>query len=110
MGMGEEDIVTYPDTRVVLLLVGLVVTLGVSDLGLEVVDVLGDIVTDTREVGPLEISIEVDLYDTVGNGDLELRDGRPGTTVEDEESGLVILSLELLLEVGLVLAETRSIR
>jgi len=30
--------------------------------------------------------------------------------VEDEESGLVVLSLELLLEVGLVLAETGGIR
>lgn len=66
------DIATYPDARIVLLLVGLVLTLGVSDLGLEVVDVLGDKVTDTAEVGPLEISIEVDLYNTVGDGDLEL--------------------------------------
>lgn len=30
--------------------------------------------------------------------------------MEDEESGLVVLSLELLLEVGLVLAETGGIR
>lgn len=34
-----------PDSRVVLLLVGLIGALGVADLGLEVIDVLGDIVT-----------------------------------------------------------------
>jgi hypothetical protein len=97
---------TYPDTRVVLLLVGLVLALGVADLGLEVLDVGGDEVAHAREVGPLHVGVEVDLDDTVGDGDLELLVGRAGAAVEDEEGGLVLGGLELLLEVGLVLAET----
>lgn len=74
-----------PDSGVVLLLVGLVGTLGVANLGLEVVDVLGDVVPDTAEVSPLEVSVEVDLDDTKGDGGAELLDGGAGATVENEE-------------------------
>lgn len=74
-----------PDSGVVLLLVGLVGTLGVAHLGLEVVDVLGDVVPDTAEVSPLEVSVEVDLDDTKGDGGAELLDGGAGATVENEE-------------------------
>jgi hypothetical protein len=73
-------------SRVILLLVGLVSTLGVADLGLEVVDVLGDVVTilksaqesiypwespssgilpDAGEVRPLQVSVDIDLDHTV---------------------------------------------
>lgn len=96
---------TYPDTRVILLLVGLVRALGVADLRVEVLDVLGHVVADTAEVGPLEIGVEVDLDDAVRDGLLELRRRGAGAAVEHEERGLVVLGLELLLEVGLVLAE-----
>ena len=99
---------TYPDTRVVLLLVGLVGTLGVADLRVEVLDILGDVVTDTTEVGPLQIRVEVDLDDAVRDGVLELGRGRARPAVEDEEGRLVVLGVELLLQVSLVLAEPAS--
>ena len=94
-----------PDAGVVLLLVGLVGALGVADLGLEVVDVVGDVVTDTGQVAPLEISVDVDLDDTVGDGLTVLLLGGTGTAVENEEDGLLVLATELLGDVSLVLAK-----
>lgn len=87
------------------LLVGLVSTVGVADLAAEVVLLADHVVADTLSVGVLEVSVEVDLADTVGDGLLELLDGRAGTTVEDEEDGLLILGASLLLDVLLVLGE-----
>ena len=87
------------------LLVGLVSTVGVADLAAEVVLLADHVVADTLSVGVLEVSVEVDLADTVGDGLLELLDGGTGTTVEDEEDGLVILGASLLLDVLLVLGE-----
>ena len=94
-----------PDAGVVLLLVGLVGTLGVADLGLEVVDVVDDVVTDTGQVAPLEISVDVDLDDTVGDSLTVLLLGGAGTAVEDEENGLLVLTAKLLGNVSLVLAK-----
>jgi hypothetical protein len=74
-------------------------------LAAEVVLLADHVVADTLSVGVLEVSVEVDLADTVGDGLLELLDGRAGTTVEDEEDGLVILGASLLLDVLLVLGE-----
>lgn len=48
---------TNPDARIVLLLVGLVSTLGVTNLGAQVVNVVSDEVTDTGKVSPLEIRV-----------------------------------------------------
>lgn len=94
-----------PDTRVELLLVGLVSSLGVTDGGHKVVLVLQDIVTDTLDVGELGISVNVDLDDTALDTSTELVDRGTGTTVEDEENGLVVGGLELLLNIGLVLTQ-----
>ena len=96
----------YPDPRIVLLLVWLVIALGIADLCLKILDIRRDIIPHAAEVSPLQIRVEVDLDDTAPNGLLELFDGRAGTAVEDEEGRLVILALELFLEVDLVLAET----
>lgn len=41
----------------------------------------------------------------MGDGVLELGGGRARAAVEDEESRLVVLGVELLFQVGLVLAE-----
>lgn len=76
---------TDPDTGVVLLLVGLVSTLGVTDLRLQVLNVVDHVVADTAGVGPLQVSVQVDLDDTVGDGGVELLNRGAGTTVEDEE-------------------------
>ena len=80
------------------LLVGLVSTVGVADLAAEVVLLANHVVADTLSVGVLEVSVEVDLADTVGDGLLEILDGRARATVEDEEDGLVILRANLLLD------------
>mmetsp|Transcript_9708 Transcript_9708/g.27207 ORF Transcript_9708/g.27207 Transcript_9708/m.27207 type:complete len:432 (-) Transcript_9708:11-1306(-) len=88
-------------TGVVVLLVGLVICLGVSDLSLEVVVVLGLVLADSVPVGPLSVSVDVHLDDTVTNGLLDLIDGGTGAAVEDELHGLVLIAAELLLDVGL---------
>lgn len=76
---------TNPDAGVVVLLVGLVSAVRVADLRVEVLDLAGDVVTDTAQVGPLQVSVEVDLDDTVADGLLELGVAGAGATVEDEE-------------------------
>lgn len=48
-----------------LLLVGLVPAFGVSNLGLEIVNVVGDIISDARQVSPLQVSVYVHLDDTI---------------------------------------------
>lgn len=97
--------VTYPHARVEELLVRLVSALGVADLGHEVVLLVEDVVTDTAQVGPLHVGVEVDLDDTVADGLLVLFLGGAGAAVEDEEDGLVLLRAGLLLHVFLVLLE-----
>jgi hypothetical protein len=53
----------------------------------------------------LHVGVKVDLDDTVANSLLVFLLGGAGTTVEDEENGLVLLGAGLLLDVGLVLGE-----
>lgn len=48
-----------------LLLVGLVLAFGVSDLGLEIVNVVGDIISDARQVSPLQVGVHVHLDDPI---------------------------------------------
>lgn len=72
---------------------------------LQVLDVLRDVVTDTNQVSPLEVSVDVDLDDTEGDGLLELLNGGARTTVEDEEDGLVVAVAKLLGDELLVLAK-----
>lgn len=94
-----------PDTWVEELLVWLVLAVWVTDLLHDVVLLVQDVVPDAGEVGVLEISVQVDLDDTVGDGLLELLLGGSGSTVEDEEDWLVLLGLDGRLDVSLVLAE-----
>lgn len=96
---------TDPDTGVEVLLVGLVSTVGVANCCQEVVLLVQNVVTNARQVGELHVSVEVDLNDTVADGLLVFCLGGSGTTVENEEDGLVIGGADLLLDVGLVLLE-----
>lgn len=66
---------------------------------------LTHVVPDTLEVSELKVGIKVDLDNTVGDGNVELLLAGTGTTVEDQEQGLVLRSVDLLLGVGLVLAQ-----
>lgn len=82
----DESLLTLPnpDSGVVLLLVGLVGTIGVTNLSHEVVLLLEDEVTDTAKVSPLGVSVNVHLNNAVDNSLSDLILGRTGTTVEDK--------------------------
>lgn len=67
-----------------MLLVWLVGSLWVSDLGLEVVLLLLDEVSDTGKVSPLGVGVDVHLNHTVDNGLSDLVLGRSRSTVEDK--------------------------
>jgi hypothetical protein len=62
-------------------------------------------ISDSSGVRELRVSVDVDLDDTVANGGKVFVLLRTRATVEDEEDGLVIRGLELLLDVGLVLSK-----
>ena len=80
---------TDPDTRVKEFLVRLLRTVRVTDGTLQVVMLLLNKVTNTRQISVLRVCVDVDLDHTVANSFLVLILGRAGTTVEDEENGLV---------------------
>jgi hypothetical protein len=88
-----------------VLLVWLILSVWVADLLHDVVLLGEDVVSDTGEVSVLEVSVEVDLDDTVADCVGELLLGGSGSTVEDEEDGLVLLGSDGVLDVLLVLAE-----
>jgi hypothetical protein len=59
-------------TRIEILLVGLILTIGVADLGLEVVLLVEYVITDTFKIGVLRIGIEVDLNNAIADGGQKL--------------------------------------
>ena len=75
---------------IVVLLVGDIISVGVSDLSLKVVVVLGFVLTDSVPVCPLGISVNVHLDNTGLNGVLDILDIGTRTSVEDEKHGLVV--------------------
>jgi hypothetical protein len=72
-----------PNSGIVLLLVGLIGTFGVTDLRHEVVLLVENKVSDTGQVGELGVGVDVHLDDTVDDGSSDLILGRTGSTVED---------------------------
>lgn len=92
---------TQRHTRIVVLLVGLIITIGVSNLSLEVVMVLGFISTDTIPEGPLGVGINVHLDNTGFNGITNVFDRGTRTSVENKEHGLIIIGSDLFLDVFL---------
>jgi len=94
-----------PDTGVVELLVGLVSSLGVTDLGQEVILLLENEVSDPSQVGELGVGINVHLDNTVIDGSVDLFFGRARASVEDKVEGFLFCATELLASVGLVLAK-----
>ena len=95
----------HPHTGVVVLLVGLVLAVRVADLAADVVLLAEHVVPDTFRVGVLQIGVEVDFDDAVGDGVgvVLLRRSRPA--VEDEEDGFLVFRALLLLHVLLVLLQ-----
>ena len=92
-------------TRIVVLLVGLVISVRVSDLSLEVVVVFGFVSADSVPECPLGIGIDVHLDDSGFDGVLDVLDGGTRSTVEDELHFLVVSTIELLGEVLLGVVE-----
>lgn len=74
-------------------------------MGHEVVLLAEEVVAHAAHVGELHIGVDVDLYDTQLDGLEVLILAGAGATVEDEEDGLVLLLVQLLLDKLLVLAE-----
>jgi hypothetical protein len=71
----------------------------------KVILLIENIVTDTLKIGILQISIEIDLDDTIADSLLELLLGRTRSTVEDQEDWLVLLSSNSFLNILLMLAK-----
>jgi hypothetical protein len=72
-----------PNSGIVVLLVGLISSVGVTDLSHEVVLLGKDKVSDTGQVSELSVGIDVHLDDTVNDGSSDFLLGRTGSTVED---------------------------
>mmetsp|Transcript_24492 Transcript_24492/g.52146 ORF Transcript_24492/g.52146 Transcript_24492/m.52146 type:complete len:202 (+) Transcript_24492:272-877(+) len=85
-------------TRIVVLLVRLVISVGVSDLSLEEVVVVSFVLTDSVPEGPLGVSVDVHFDDSSFDGVLDIFDRRTRTSVENELHGLVVTIIELLSE------------
>lgn len=62
-----------------------------------------NVVSDTSEVCILQVSVEIDLYNTIANGIGEFLLGAAGATVEHQEHWLVLLEAFLLLDILLML-------
>jgi hypothetical protein len=93
-----------------VLLVGFVFTFRVSDLLHDVFLLVEHVVANTGQVSVLKVSVQVDLDDTVTNGGCELLLAAARTTVEHQEQRLLLLRADLLLGVGLVLAQELGVQ
>ena len=63
---------TDKDTGIVVFLVGLAGTIGVTDLGGEVLLLGIEVISETAKVGPLGVSVNVHLDTTVGDSSVDL--------------------------------------
>mmetsp|Transcript_11188 Transcript_11188/g.16984 ORF Transcript_11188/g.16984 Transcript_11188/m.16984 type:complete len:213 (-) Transcript_11188:668-1306(-) len=93
---------TDPYTGIVELLVGLLISVGVSNLTLKVITVGSLELTKSVPVSPLGISINIHLDDSVLDGLSNLRIGGSGSSVHDKEDGSLKVRSNLLLGVFLV--------
>ena len=86
-------------TRIIVLLVGLLGSLRISDLGLQVVLVLLLVLVHAIPEGPLSVSVNVHLHNSGLNGVTDILQGGTRATMEDERHWLVALASQLLLDV-----------
>lgn len=70
-------------TWIEVLLVWLILSIRVANLRHDVILLAEDVVSDTGEVCVLQVSIKIDLDNTIADGLLELLLGRTRSTVED---------------------------
>jgi hypothetical protein len=78
----------------------LVLALRVANLGAEIILLLEHIVPNAGQVGPLKISVEVDLDHAIRDGLLVLLLGAAGSAMEDEEDGLLVRAASLFRNAG----------
>lgn len=96
---------SHPDSGVKELLVGLILAVWVANRSHQVVLLLQNIITDTRQVGKLQIRVKVDLDHTMADGIRVFLFGGSGPSVEDKVHRLVLFGAGLLLDERLVLAQ-----
>ena len=104
----SEHCITY----IIVLLVGLVWSIRVSNLALQVVVVLGFEVLNAFPVTPLGVSIDIHLDNTIANSLLDIRDIRSASTVEHKVDGLLVLRglvSKLFANVGLCLIQNLGV-
>jgi len=103
----NESLLSFADpyARVVILLVGLVRSFGIADLGLNVVALLLNKVPNAGEVCPLCVSVDIHLDHTVIDGSLDFMFFRARSAVEHEVQWLIDLATQLLCRVCLMLAK-----
>ena len=83
-----------------MLLVGHVITVGVADLGLQVVPLAFVVIPDALPEGPLHIRIDIHLDGAVFDSLADLFTGRAGAAVEDDVDGVragCVLFLNIIL-------------
>mmetsp|Transcript_17568 Transcript_17568/g.49165 ORF Transcript_17568/g.49165 Transcript_17568/m.49165 type:complete len:319 (-) Transcript_17568:688-1644(-) len=90
---------------VVVLLVGLELALGVANLALEVVMVLGLVSADAVPEGPLRVGVNVHLDGAGLDGVADVLARRTRAAMEDKERRLLVVTAELLRDVGLGVVE-----
>lgn len=92
----------HPYPRVIIALVRLILAIRVTHLLHQIVLLLEHIVSDAREVGVLQVGVEVDFDDAVADGFLVFLLGGAGAAVEDEEDGFFFRGGGLVFDVFLV--------
>ncbi len=95
----------HPHSRIKILFIWLVRTVGIPNLLHQILLVLEHVVPDSRKVRILQIGIQIHLHNAMADGVRELFFLRPGAAVEDKEDGLVRFGLCFFLNVGLVFAQ-----
>jgi len=96
---------TNPDTRVVVLLVGLIFALRIANLRFQVALLLLEVVPHADEISKLGVGVNIHLDNTVVDGGVDFLLSRAGSTMEDKVQGLLILTVNLLLDVALMQAQ-----
>ena len=77
-----------PHSRIKVFLVWLICTVWVTDLRGDIVLLAEHVISDTGAVGILQISVEIDFDDAVGDGLLVFFLGTSAAAVENEEAKL----------------------
>lgn len=80
-----------PNPWIVILLIGFILPIRVTNLFHDIILLLQDIVSDTGEVGVLKVGIEVHLYNAITDGFFEFVFGGAAAAVENEEDGFGLL-------------------